>query len=80
MSITHAPRWVRSPLDQRSHALTGDDNALGYVVALCGHLMPCSVQTGTESPSLRVCETCERTVQPTFGAHSSYPGVPFSSG
>lgn len=68
LSVTHAPRWVRSPLDQCSHALTGEDDALGSVVALCGHLMPCWVQTSTEAPSLRVCETCERTVQPTFDA------------
>ncbi|MCA1676911.1 MAG: hypothetical protein LC799_33625 [Actinobacteria bacterium] len=67
MSTTHALRWVRSPLDQRSHALS-DDDALGSVVALCGHLMPCSVQSSTELPSLRVCETCEcEAPQPMFG-------------
>ena len=62
MILTHAPRWVRSPLDQRSHALTDHGSALGSVVALCGHLMPYSVQASTELPSLRVCETCDHKV------------------
>lgn len=62
MIITPAPRWVRSPLDQRSHALTDHGSALGSVVAVCGHLMPYSVQASMELPSLRVCETCDREV------------------
>ena len=62
MITTHAPRWVRSPLDQRSHALTDHGSAFGSVVALCGHLMPYSVQSSTELPSLRVCEACDREV------------------
>lgn len=54
-------RWVRSPLDQRSHALNDQDGgAFGSVVALCGHLMPYSVQASAELPSLRVCEVCDR--------------------
>lgn len=54
------PRWVLSAIDGRSHVLT--DNTMcdiGIVVALCGHVMPSSVDVSEEPPSRDVCGTCE---------------------
>lgn len=54
-------RWALSPLDSRSHVLPGEDWArpIGTLLALCGHVMPCSAQISTGPLRRTVCEACE---------------------
>ena len=59
MSTSRTRRWAVSPRDMRSHLLADDGrDPIGIVLAICGHIMPNSVDTGPQPTGTR-CEACE---------------------
>lgn len=59
MNTARTRRWALSPRDMHSHVLADNGrDPIGIVLAVCGHIMPNSVDTGPQPTSSR-CEACE---------------------
>lgn len=59
MNTARTRRWALSPRDMRSHVLVDNGrDPIGIVLAVCGHIMPNSVDTGPQ-PTGNRCEACE---------------------
>lgn len=63
--MTTAPntghRWALSPIDSRSHLLAQQDGApVGMLIAMCGQLLPCSMDTSPCPPTEGRCPSCTR--------------------
>ncbi len=52
-------RWALSPIDSRSHLLAEQDGVpVGMLVARCGRVLPCSVDTSPHPPTGLRCPAC----------------------